>query len=114
MLKIKDISAQAQNYNAVQFTVVGNDVDHQVQVNLSKPPFAISFNGVQPNVVDLQQDDDIASEGVLSIAPGTGDVLLTVSFVDPTTRQPLPPPAKSDTSSGVLGVTGSFQYNSLI
>lgn len=114
MLKIKDISAQAQNYNGVQFTVIGNGIDNKVQVNLSKPPFAISFNGVQPNVVDLQQDDEIASEGVLSIDPVTGDVLLTVSFVDPTTRQPSPPPKKSDTSSGVLGVTGIFQYSSLI
>lgn len=114
MLDIKDISSQAQTYNGVQFTVIGNDIDHQVQVNLSKPPFAISFNGVQPVVVDLQQDDEIASKGALSIDPQTGDVLLTVSFTDQATGLPLPPPSKSDTGSGVLGVTGTFRYRSRI
>lgn len=105
-MQYTQINQQSCNYNGFSFTVLGDGTATSVKVNLSQAPFAISFGGMPPNGVDLQVgDEEVTGTATLS-TDGSGNILLQIDFSSP-------PPIKSNVSSGTLGVSGSFRYNSL-
>jgi hypothetical protein len=66
-------------YNQVQFVMTGDGTGTVLVLNLSKPPFNISFGGVLPSSALVNtRSPSISATAVLSLSGA--DVVLTITF----------------------------------